>query len=59
MSGPSSSERRVRVIPVYRPQIDVDRFADAIIALARHLREKSDVQIPREGTPDGSMDQMA
>jgi hypothetical protein len=59
MSGSSSSERHVRVIPVYRPQIDVDRFAEAIIGLARHLREKSDVQIPHEGTPSGNMDQMA
>lgn len=31
--------KRIRVIPVPRPSIDMERFAAAIVGLAHHLRQ--------------------
>ena len=40
--------KRIKVIPVRRSSIDMERFAAAIVALAHHLRQ---------GRPDGDAPQ--
>ena len=43
--------KRIRVIPVPRPSIDMERFAAAILGLAHHLRQgRQDGDIPQVET---------
>jgi hypothetical protein len=39
-------KKRIQVIGVRRSDVDIERFAAAIIALAQHLRDSRDAHMP-------------